>query len=422
MKQLMILFCCMAAQTLSAQGLHRSALFLGNSYTYYNTLPAMVASMATSTGDTLTHDSHTLGGYTLQNHTNNATSTNKIAAGGWDFVVLQEQSQLPSFSIGQVQTQVFPYARTLDSLINLHNPCGETVFYTTWGRENGDAANCPNFPPLCTYEGMDSMLQLRYGMMADDNAAIEAPVAAVWRYLRANTTLDLYDTDGSHPSLAGSYVAACTFYTVLFRKDPTLISYNAALSAADALTIRQAAKLIVFDDLSRWRVGNYDANADFSYTFTDAHSLDFTNTSTYADSFYWSFGDGDSSSLPNPTHVYPDTTAIFTVQLIAQRCGQSDTTTQQISLTASPVNISRQEPQMVSIAPNPAQNKVNIQHYFTQTVFLNVYNSVGQQVHFAKLCNQTEHIDLAHLAEGLYFFQISSAKAPIVTQKVKISR
>jgi hypothetical protein len=180
-----------------AQGQHVRALFVGNSYSYYNNLPAMIASMATSTGDTLTHDGNNIGGYTFQNHVGNTTTTNKIALGTWDFVVLQEQSQRPAFPIGQVQTDVFPYARALDSLITLANPCTETVFYTTWGRENGDAGNCANFAPLCTYVGMDSMLQLRYGMMADDNAAVEAPVAAVWRYLRTNTALDLYDTDGS---------------------------------------------------------------------------------------------------------------------------------------------------------------------------------------------------------------------------------
>ena len=96
----------------------KSVLFLGNSYTYVNNLPQITADIATSMNDTLLFDSNTPGGYTLQGHSTNATSLSKIMVGNWNYVVLQEQSQLPSFDIVQVETDVFPYAHTLDSLIN----------------------------------------------------------------------------------------------------------------------------------------------------------------------------------------------------------------------------------------------------------------------------------------------------------------
>ena len=225
------------------QGTTQRALFLGNSYTGVNNLPQMVADAAASAGDNLVFDSHTPGGQTLQAHSTNATSLAKIALGSWDFVVLQEQSQLPSFPLGQVQTDVFPYAQLLNGLILEANPCAETVFYMTWGRENGDAGNCASWPPVCTYNGMDSLLNLRYRMMAADNDAILSPVGAVWHYLRENhPAIDLYQADESHPSVAGTYAAACCFYAALFRKDPTAITYDAGLPAADAANIRAAAQ------------------------------------------------------------------------------------------------------------------------------------------------------------------------------------
>ncbi|PKN95755.1 MAG: hypothetical protein CVU43_24110, partial [Chloroflexi bacterium HGW-Chloroflexi-5] len=110
-------------------------LFLGNSYTYVNNLPQIVADMARSTGDSLIFASNTPGGYTLEGHSTNATSLSLIAQGGWNYVVLQEQSQLPSFTDSEVQSMVFPYARKLDSLINVADTCTETVFYMTWGRK-----------------------------------------------------------------------------------------------------------------------------------------------------------------------------------------------------------------------------------------------------------------------------------------------
>lgn len=72
---------------------------------------------------------------------------------------------------------------------------------------------------MCTYAGMDSLLHLRYMMMAEDNHAVVSPVGAVWNYIRANFPLiELYSPDESHPSVAGSYAAACCFYTSIFRK------------------------------------------------------------------------------------------------------------------------------------------------------------------------------------------------------------
>src|SRR5690606_1716533 len=125
----------------------------------------------------------------------------------------------------QVETEVFPYAKKLDSLVRHYNSCAETVFYMTWGYKNGDAGNCAVYPPICTYQGMDSLLRSRYTMMADSNDALVSPVGPVRRYLRTyHPAIELYDIDGSHPSVAGTYAAACSFYSVLFRKDPSGIS------------------------------------------------------------------------------------------------------------------------------------------------------------------------------------------------------
>ncbi|MCF8295725.1 MAG: SGNH/GDSL hydrolase family protein, partial [Bacteroidales bacterium] len=141
------------AWSVSAQD-SRKVLFLGNSYTYVNDLPQTAVALAASAGDQLTVDVNAPGGYTLQGHSTNQTSLDKIKLGGWDYVVLQEQSQLPSFPDFQVESEVFPYAQDLDSVINAFNECGETMFFMTWGRKNGDASNCANWPPVCTYEGM----------------------------------------------------------------------------------------------------------------------------------------------------------------------------------------------------------------------------------------------------------------------------
>lgn len=259
-----------------------NVLFLGNSYTAANDLPSLVAQCAASTGRTVNYQSNTPGGHTFFGHTNNATSQNLIAQGNWDFVVLQEQSQFPSFPLSQVEEDCFPYAAILNDSILSHNECAETVFYMTWGRENGDSQNCANWPPVCTYEGMDDLLNERYRTMAEENDAILSPVGALWRSIRTNyPDIELYVSDGSHPSLAGSYAAAVSFFSVLYRVDPTEITYNAGLDEAIANTIKSEAKTIVYDQLlEEWHVGEYDNPSEpcFLVTNTNDHSVETEQT------------------------------------------------------------------------------------------------------------------------------------------------
>src|SRR5947208_505991 len=83
------------------------------------------------------------------------STINKIMTGGWDYVVIQGQSQEPIVASSQFNSG----ASALHSLIKHYNPCAVTMPYMTWGRKNGDAANCPFFPVMCTYQGMDTTLR-----------------------------------------------------------------------------------------------------------------------------------------------------------------------------------------------------------------------------------------------------------------------
>ena len=242
-----------------------NVLFIGNSYTFYNNLPTLIASIANSMGDVLNTEGSLVGGATLQSHANNNNTTNLIMTGDWDYVVLQEQSQYPSFPLWQVEQDVFPYAAQLNDLINQYNECGNTVFFMTWGRENGDQGNCQNWPPVCTYEGMDDLLRDRYMIMANNNDALVSPVGAVWRFIRdSGYNIDLYSPDESHPSFLGSYVAAICFYTTLFQKNPLEIPWDSELgvSESNAQLINETVKQIVYDNLEAWNIESNDIDSD----------------------------------------------------------------------------------------------------------------------------------------------------------------
>lgn len=395
----------------------KSVLFLGNSYTGVNNLPQMVADLATSTSDVLQFQSNTPGGYTFNGHSTNAISLSMIQNGGWDFVVLQEQSQLPSFPISQVQTDCFPYATLLDSLILAYIPCAETMFYMTWGRENGDNLNCPSWPPVCTYEGMDSLLRLRYEQMAVDNQAVLSPVGALWRYLRIHhPSIGLYAGDGSHPSLAGSYAAACSFYTAIFRKDPTLITTDLGVSMADALIIRNAAKAVVYDSLLAWHVGEYDPIADFSMNnLLNTNTVQFTNLSANATTFAWDFGNGNTSTDVNPMYTFP-TAGMYLVTLIASHCGWTDTLVQEIILTTS--GLSEEVIFPLEMTPNPVVDFLTVP--FEVADEISIVDASGKKVDIAFERKGDLYVfDFSAYPSGLYIITLTKSETKYVGRVLK---
>ena len=384
----------------------KRVLFIGNSYTAVNNLPQMTSDLAASMGDTLIFDVNAPGGYTFESHSTNSTTLNKIAQGPWDYVVLQEQSQLPSFPLPQVETMVFPYAQILDSLVNAANPCAETVFYMTWGRKNGDAMNCPNFPPLCTYAGMDSLLNLRYRMMAEDNQAILSPVGAVWHYIReVYPDIELYQADQSHPSTAGTYAAANSFYTVMFRKDPMSSTFTAGLTSQNAENIRTANQIVVFDSLLTWRVGEYDPAADFEYFDAGENNIDFVNSSVYADFHMWEFGDGSISDEQEPTHIY-SAPGSYGVRLVAGRCDKSDTTLQIIEVGTTGLAWHDLENDDLRVFPNPANQILSFQSGVGRNLSFQIFNALGRRVQSGRLEDSSDVITIGALADGMYIIRL----------------
>lgn len=405
MKKILILILLISSNGSFAQ-LKKSALFIGNSYTNYNNLPNLVQQMATSVGDTLIRSAHTPGGAQLVQHASNPTVVNLIANSKWDFVVLQEQSQKPSFSPSQVANDVFPYAKILCDTMRYFDSCTQPIFYMTWGRKFGDAGNCAALPWLCTYQGMDSALAVSYNTMGQQNDAFVSPVGAVWNYLiNNNPTLNLYNGDNSHPNINGSYAAACTFYSIIFKKDPTAITFNSSLSNTDAQLIRNAVKTVCFDSLSKWNVGNFDPVANFSYNRFGT-TITTTNTSVKSTSYLWDFGDGNTSGLFSPTHNYAGN-GTYQVQLIATKCGISDTITQTVSINPSGLNEENRD--SFKLYPNPSKTGVFTISFSRKNETIKVYDTFGKLIENQTI-SSSQKLDLSHLAKGVYFVKLSNNK------------
>jgi hypothetical protein len=80
-------------------------------------------------------------------------------------------------------------------------------------------------------------------------------VGYLWSIVRQERpTLELWQADGSHPSVAGTYLAACVFYALIFRQSPEGLPGADGLSGADVRVLQQVAASVAADP-GRWGIG-----------------------------------------------------------------------------------------------------------------------------------------------------------------------
>jgi hypothetical protein len=243
----------------------KSVLFVGNSYTAVNDLPNWVRLVGASQGDTFDVTSFAPGGRTFQGHSQDPQLLMLIQQRNYDAVILQEQSQIPSFPTDQVETECYPFAKSLVDSIRANNPFAKIIFYMTWGRKDGDAQNCPSWPPVCTFKGMNQLLRDRYIQMAKDNYTWVAPVGAAWRDIRDTTNINLYQTDGSHPSFEGTHLPALTIYQTLFQKKINDNCFVGSLTQTNHKQIKNTTTSIFNDSISNWNHDTCKVPMQFEY-------------------------------------------------------------------------------------------------------------------------------------------------------------
>ena len=206
----------------SAQPRSVRILFIGNSFTQRNNVPGLLSEMAARRGVSLEHELISVGGASLRNHWNAGRAAKAIETGGFDYVVLQEQSTLPVKNAKRMAENV----RLFDEVIK--HAGANTVLYMTWARQHAPAAQ--------------QAITDAYNTIGKEVGAIVIPVGVVWRKLLAKLDRPLlYDRDQSHPSLAGTYLAACVFLAALLRINPVGIEGGAAaLDESDRKLLQHA--------------------------------------------------------------------------------------------------------------------------------------------------------------------------------------
>lgn len=421
MKSTFTALALMASNLLFAQT--TDVLWIGNSYTYGNDLPTTFANLAESLGDTVNHDQSTQGGATLEGHSTNNTTLNKIASNDWDFVVIQEQSQRPSFPDWQVAQETYPFAEILVDSIRSNYACATPVFFMTWGRKYGDQQNCANWPPVCTFSGMQERLRESYLEMAMDNDANCSPVGAAWALSwMTDSTINLWNNDNSHPNVYGTYLAACTFYATIFESDPAGAWHPGSISAAEASYLQGIAASVVLDSTDNWYFATTTAQLNGNFSFSDMGlTVSFNDNTPGGDTWAWDFGDGNTSTDQNPQHTYASSGSYDVTLIVSNDCG-SDTLTETVMITVDGVSEQAFETQL-SLFPNPADRNLTVKYSGSGTGALQLTDLSGRvvQEETLQLNAQSQQLDLdiASLAAGIYSLQLIS-NGKTIEEKVVI--
>ena len=201
-----------------------NVLFIGNSFTARNDLPGMVARFAGESG--MSWKLPSIGGASLRTHWNKGDALREIRTGGYDAVVLQEQSTLPIKNPARMRENVLLF----DAAIR--EAGSKTVLYMTWARRHA-----PQTQQAITDAYAGLARELKAGLI---------PAGVAWQKVLADENAPaLHDRDGSHPTATGTYLAACCAYATLFGKSPVGLppADESAIPATDVKRLQKAAAL-----------------------------------------------------------------------------------------------------------------------------------------------------------------------------------
>lgn len=229
-------------------------LFIGNSYTSSNNLRVMVDEIM-SDGvpeweEAMNVQAYNPGGRTLARHIDELESGSNLNQhlitnpAAWKWVVLQDQSQTPSF--WEFEGPDSGFTRSLEAAEDLNDlivaiPGGpQTMFFMTWGYRDGDSMNGAFQPDFLTMQGKLTEGYMRYNAATstDSRPTYVAPVGLVFQTIYQDLVAQgivptdagtlfhqLYSGDGSHPAVPGTYVAALTFYSSMTGRSPKDITF-----------------------------------------------------------------------------------------------------------------------------------------------------------------------------------------------------
>ena len=209
-------------------------LFLGNSYTSTNDLPGMFASLAAAAGRRVDVAMVANGGETLADHAASTDDAAELSAGKWDYVMLQEQSEIPAMPGGRPQMQ----AAVRSLVARIRTTGAVPILFETWAHRDG----LPS-AGLRDFAAMQAALAEGYRQAGSQSGIGVVPVGDAWATAtERDSSLEFWQPDGSHPTAVGTWFSATVMVHALLNADPSqLVTTSGAPSANIATELASVA-------------------------------------------------------------------------------------------------------------------------------------------------------------------------------------
>lgn len=218
----------------------------------------MIQSLASSKGNQFSYETSTPGGFYWGDHLRDSTTIPKIRTSNYDYLVLQEQSlAMATNKNGYAKHRhgSFSSADFLNHYSQIVDSCRKTMLYLTWGRKDGDGIYQSASDYGQNFQEMQNYLTENYLQLADLIGAEVAPAGEAWREVITNyPQINLFAADGSHPSLAGTYLSACVFYTSLFHESAAGGWIPSGLASSTAQQLQAVADQLVVGAWANWNI------------------------------------------------------------------------------------------------------------------------------------------------------------------------
>lgn len=239
-----LLFIIPAISAFAATNPIQRALFVGNSFSYYNNgIQNHVANLVRSgqqweKGRTR-YRMTTVSGGNLSEHV--ASVSTLLSAQHYDALVLQGLSNGPIKNKKSHQ-RFTENASKLIKLANQHDV--QPILFMTWPYANNPKMTKPLLDAYAnvaqTHQVMLIPVGLAFETINTQYPKIDLYVPDISAFTLPENNI-LYKTDIKHPSIAGTYLAACMFYAAFYQQSPVGLRYTAGLSKEDATVLQHVA-------------------------------------------------------------------------------------------------------------------------------------------------------------------------------------
>ena len=216
-------------------------LFIGNSLTFVNSVPQMIQTLASDELHPFQFEMVVKSGASLNYHYNNTTdpvptARNKISSGPtgggkWDFIVLQEFTTNPVCDVNSFSNYVSSFAGDVQAYNTTNTASAKIVLHQNWVVTDSTYIS-QNCAPVSLYSTPLPTIVSSTNARADAASAKIAPVGQAW----GNTSgITLQQSDGIHATPEGSYLAAATYYALLYSKSPVGLTNQVKANSAGVI-------------------------------------------------------------------------------------------------------------------------------------------------------------------------------------------